>query len=223
MPGSEFWVLYRDGVPAGYVQLQPKVAPAGTHGQIRYFGLTPAAIGHGLGGSLSEHGIAAGWTIPQRHDLPRVIRVGVRTCTLEGPAALPSCQARGLVIYRIDDTDDTVPAHPGARGPPPADRPATAEPGHHNGTPHYLPAGPQPSLGSAAQRLSSSAAPWHCRHDPPCSRPRPVARERRRPREEALRGRFEWAGVGDSGPTRRSASANRVAAASRSPSLLLNR
>jgi hypothetical protein len=87
VPGSEFWVLYRDGVPAGSVQLQPKVVPEGTHGQIRYFGLTQAAIGHGLGGTLSEHGIAAAWTIPQRHDLPRVTRVWVHTCTLDGPAA----------------------------------------------------------------------------------------------------------------------------------------
>jgi GNAT superfamily N-acetyltransferase len=115
VPGTEFWIAYRDGVPLGYVQLQPAVQPGGTHVEIRYFGLAQQAIGHGLGGRLLEHGIAAAWSLPERAGLPPATRVWVHTCSLDGPAARANYQARGLVIYAEDTTDQTVPARsPGA-------------------------------------------------------------------------------------------------------------
>ena len=110
VPGTEFWILYRDGVPAGYVQLQPAVQPGGTEVEIRYFGLAPQAIGHGLGGPLLEHGLAAAWSLAERSGLPAVARVWVHTCSLDGPAALANYQARGLVVYAEDVTDQAVPA-----------------------------------------------------------------------------------------------------------------
>ena len=110
VPGTEFWILYRDGVPAGYVQLQPVVQPGGTEVEIRYFGLAAQAIGHGLGGPLLEHGLAAAWSLAERSGLPAVARVWVHTCSLDGPAALANYQARGLVVYAEDVTDQAVPA-----------------------------------------------------------------------------------------------------------------
>lgn len=123
VPGTEFWILYDAGVPAGYVHLQPALEPDGTHVEIRYFGLAARAIGRGLGGPLLEHGIDAAWTLPERSGLPPVTRVWVHTCSLDGPAALNNYRSRGLVVYAEEVTDENVaPEPPGAwaatGGPP---------------------------------------------------------------------------------------------------------
>jgi GNAT superfamily N-acetyltransferase len=112
VPGCEFWILYSEGVPMGYVQLHPIVEADGTHVEILYFGLTEQTIGRGLGGRLLEHGIAAAWSLHDRADIPPVARVWVHTCALDGPAALANYQARGLVIYKAEDTDENVPDQP---------------------------------------------------------------------------------------------------------------
>jgi hypothetical protein len=112
VPGVEFWVLYSEGVPAGYVQLHPVVEPDGTHVEIRYFGLAEQAIGRGLGGPLLEHGIAAAWTIPDRHALPAAARVWVHTCSLDSPAALSNYRSRGLSVYATTETDEPAPGQP---------------------------------------------------------------------------------------------------------------
>lgn len=75
VPGSEFWILYRAGVPCGYVHLQPVVVADGTHVEIRYFGLAEQAIGQGLGGRLLEHAITAAWSLARPDPLPPVTRV----------------------------------------------------------------------------------------------------------------------------------------------------
>jgi GNAT superfamily N-acetyltransferase len=111
VPGTEFWIIYGEGVPLGYVQLQPVVQPDGTHVEIRYFGLAQQAIGRGLGRRLLEHGIAAAWSLPDRAGLPPATRVWVHTCSLDGPAALANYQARGLAVYAEDTTEQPVPAH----------------------------------------------------------------------------------------------------------------
>ena len=110
VPGTEFWIIYREGVPMGYVQLQPIAQSDGTHVEIRYFGLAQQAIGCGLGGRLLEHGIVAAWSLPERSGLPPTARVWVHTCTLDGPAALANYQARGLVVYAEEITEEIVPA-----------------------------------------------------------------------------------------------------------------
>ncbi len=112
VPGTEFWVLYGEGGPWGYVHLQPLVDASGTHVEIRYFGLTERAIGRGLGGRLLEHGIAAAWSLAERADLPPTARVWVHTCTLDGPAALANYRARGLVVCGTEQTDEDVPDEP---------------------------------------------------------------------------------------------------------------
>ncbi len=111
-PGTEFWILYGDGNPLGYVHLHPQPAKNGTEVEIRYFGLAEAAIGRGLGGRLLEHGIRAAWTLPERTSIATVSRVWVHTCTLDGPAALANYQARGFVITGTEETDDDLPERP---------------------------------------------------------------------------------------------------------------
>ena len=112
VPGTEFWILYREGVPQGFVQLQPEVEADGSHVEIRYFGLAASAIGRGLGGRMLEHGVAEAWTLPARHDLPNAARVWVHTCSLDGPAALDNYRARGLQVYQTVVADEEVAAQP---------------------------------------------------------------------------------------------------------------
>ncbi len=112
VPGTEFWVLYGEGGPWGYVHLHPLVAADGTHVEIRYFGLAERAIGRGLGGPLLEHGIAAAWSLAERADVPPTARVWVHTCTLDGPAALANYQARGLVVCGTEEADEDMPGEP---------------------------------------------------------------------------------------------------------------
>ena len=112
VPGTEFLILYGNGVPLGYVHLQPIEEHAGTSVEIRYFGLAEQAIGQGLGGRLLEHAILAAWTMPDRHDLWPVRRVWLHTCSLDGPAALSNYQARGLQIIGTEDVDVTVSDRP---------------------------------------------------------------------------------------------------------------
>lgn len=112
VPGTEFWILYGDGLPLGYLHLQPARHDDGTHVEIRYFGLADWAMGRRLGGRLLEHGIRAAWTLADRFELPAVTRVWVHTCTLDGPAALANYQARGLVVCGVEETDEDLPEQP---------------------------------------------------------------------------------------------------------------
>lgn len=110
--GTEFWVLYGQGVPLGFVQLQPQPVDGSSHVEIRYFGLAETATGQGLGGRMLEHGLAAAWSLAERNDVPPVSRVWVHTCTLDGPVALSNYQGRGLVICRTEEAEQEVPAQP---------------------------------------------------------------------------------------------------------------
>lgn len=109
--GTETYVAYVDGEPAGYVQIQPTpVGAAEARGrasvEIRYFGLVESTIGRGLGRMLLTHGIDAAWTLDERHAVPATQRVWVHTCSLDGPAALRNYERRGFVI--VDETTDLM-------------------------------------------------------------------------------------------------------------------
>ncbi len=123
VPGTEFWILYRVGVPIGYAHLYPEVKTDGTHVEIRYFGLVEDAIGQGLGGALLSAVVDAAWTLAERAsaranqglsslEMPPVVRVWVHTCTLDGPAALANYRARGFAIFDIEDVEEDYPDEP---------------------------------------------------------------------------------------------------------------
>lgn len=112
VPGTEHWILYGEGVPLGYAQLQPQARDGGSQVEIRYFGLAEQAIGRGLGGRLLEHAIAAAWTLPQRAGLPAATRVWVHTCSLDGPAALANYRARGFAVCDETIAEQAVAAQP---------------------------------------------------------------------------------------------------------------
>ncbi|MEO8850660.1 MAG: GNAT family N-acetyltransferase [Allobranchiibius sp.] len=113
-PGAELYVLYSDGAPAGYVQLDavaddPGESPSSSV-EITYFGLMEHAIGQGLGGALLGYGIARAWSVSDRRGLPPVENVWVHTCNLDGPHAIANYQARGFAITDESTAEQEYPA-----------------------------------------------------------------------------------------------------------------
>ncbi len=97
-PAIDVEVLYVDGVPAGYFELDCH-DPAQV--ELSYFGLVPEFIGRGLGSWFLAHAVDHAWAREPR-------RVWVHTCTLDHPAALGVYQRAGFEPYRrerevIDD------------------------------------------------------------------------------------------------------------------------
>lgn len=86
----ETYVLYREGCPAGYFELDCRNMP---DLELAYFGLFPEATGHGLGRYLLAQAIRTAWS----HDPERV---HIETCTLDHPAALPLYQKMGFSPYK---------------------------------------------------------------------------------------------------------------------------
>jgi ribosomal protein S18 acetylase RimI-like enzyme len=87
-PAVEVWTALKDGVPAGYFELDARRRP---DVDIAYFGLMPDFIGHGLGPWLLGAAIARGWShAPER--------LTVNTCTLDHPRALPLYRRMGFEI-----------------------------------------------------------------------------------------------------------------------------
>jgi GNAT superfamily N-acetyltransferase len=89
-PAVEIHVLYVDGVPAGFAELDGRQA-----GQIELvqFGLMAEFIGQGLGKYFLQ------WTIDRVWSL-KPARLWLHTCTRDHPAALPNYQKAGFVIYK---------------------------------------------------------------------------------------------------------------------------
>jgi GNAT superfamily N-acetyltransferase len=86
----ETWLARMDGLPAGYVELEPQLDG---DVEIAYFGVLPVFHGRGIGGHLLAHAIARGFELGRR--------VWVHTCSLDGPAALPNYEARGMRVFKI--------------------------------------------------------------------------------------------------------------------------
>lgn len=89
-PRVEVWVLYDNGTPAGYVELDRR-DPAAT--DIGYFGLIPDFIGRKLGPWLLDRGIRMGWDGGTKV-------LTVNTCSFDHPKALPLYQSMGFVPQR---------------------------------------------------------------------------------------------------------------------------
>ncbi|MDT0329737.1 GNAT family N-acetyltransferase [Nocardiopsis lambiniae] len=97
-PAVETWVLYQDGAPAGYAELEAQDDGAV---EILYFGLMPGFLGRGLGGHTLTLALRRAWDLADR--LPGrepTRRVRLHTCSLDGEHALANYRARGLEIYR---------------------------------------------------------------------------------------------------------------------------
>lgn len=92
--GIEISVLYAEGEPAGYVELDFR---AKSDVSLAYFGLMPHFIGHGLGAYLLAWAIDESWRrAPQR--------LWVHTCSLDHPRALRLYQRAGFVAYKQETT-----------------------------------------------------------------------------------------------------------------------
>lgn len=114
--GSELWLLYLDGTPAGYCQLQAEVVSSSnlirTEIEILYFGLMKWAQGRGLGKTFLQTVIQRAWNQDERHALPPVGRVWVHTCSLDGEFALANYMARGLELYGEERHQEIVLKEP---------------------------------------------------------------------------------------------------------------
>ena len=79
-PKVELHVLYRDGEPAGFAELDSRMLP---DVNISYFGLLPHAVGQGVGLPFLQFAVAEAWRQATRSVL-------VNTCTADHPRALPN-------------------------------------------------------------------------------------------------------------------------------------
>ncbi|WP_037604817.1 GNAT family N-acetyltransferase [Streptacidiphilus rugosus] len=114
--GAETWVAWVSGSPAGYVQLEPRGEAGAPKGEVEvlYFGLLPAFIGRGLGSHLLDLGLRRAWDLADRHPaLPATRRVTVHTCSLDGPAALRTYEARGFERVRVETAEQPLGETPG--------------------------------------------------------------------------------------------------------------
>jgi len=98
-PLVEVQVLYYEGVPAGYVELDRRQP---SEVELAYFGLMPEFIGRGLGGFMLNWTIHRAWSY-----LPR--RVWLHTCTLDHPQALAVYQKAGFEIYQCEQKFEDDP------------------------------------------------------------------------------------------------------------------
>ncbi|WP_193370479.1 GNAT family acetyltransferase [Pelagibius marinus] len=91
----EVFVLYVDGAPAGYFELDRREEPTI---DLAYFGLMPHCVGRGLGRYLLYSAIEQAWSYePQR--------LTVNTNTMDHPRALPLYQRMGFVPYRQEEQE----------------------------------------------------------------------------------------------------------------------
>jgi GNAT superfamily N-acetyltransferase len=89
---------YYDNALAGYYELR-RDAEGGV--EIAYFGLLPEFIGRGLGGALLTSAIEEAWS-GMSGIAP--VRVWVHTCNRDHPQALANYQARGMIVYKVEQT-----------------------------------------------------------------------------------------------------------------------
>lgn len=111
-PGTETWVAYVNGTPAGYVELGPQDDDAV---EIMYFGLLPAFRGRRIGGHLLSYGVARAWDLAERWpERPATKRVWVHTCSKDGPHAMGNYLRRG---FRLFDTRTELEPEAATPGP----------------------------------------------------------------------------------------------------------
>ncbi len=102
-PAVSIHVLYRDGEPAGFYELDRRNWPATN---LSYFGLMPQAVGHGFGRAFLRHAVDTAWEEGAR-------AVTVNTCTADHPRALPNYVAVGFHRLRTVREHWSVPVRLG--------------------------------------------------------------------------------------------------------------
>ncbi|MER5767200.1 GNAT family N-acetyltransferase [Streptomyces sp. NPDC001985] len=119
-PGTETWVAYEKGTPAGYAELQ---AQDGGSVEIVYFGLIAAFRGRRIGGHLLSYAVARAWDLAERWpEIAPTERVWLHTCSKDGPHAMDNYLRRGFRLFDTtvaDEPDTPTPgpwpgAHPAA-------------------------------------------------------------------------------------------------------------
>ena len=110
-PGTETWVAYEKGTPAGYVELE---AQDDGVVEIVYFGLIPAFRGHGIGGHLLSYGVARAWDLAERWpDLAPTKRVWLHTCSKDGAHAMANYERRGFRLFDTKVEEEPEATTPG--------------------------------------------------------------------------------------------------------------
>ncbi|MBL8799588.1 MAG: GNAT family N-acetyltransferase [Planctomycetia bacterium] len=97
-PKVEMHVMYCDGVPAGFAELDRR-----QEGQVEIvqFGLLPDFIGKGLGKFFLHWTVDKAWSYqPQR--------LWLHTCSLDHPAALPNYLKAGFTIYKEESAQQEI-------------------------------------------------------------------------------------------------------------------
>ena len=107
-PAVSVHVLYRDGEPAGFFELDRRPHPTVN---LSYFGLMPHAVGLGLGTAFLGAAVQEAWTDGTQ-------AVTVNTCTADHPRAMPGYLRAGFVPVRHLDEVWDVPTHLGLSIPP---------------------------------------------------------------------------------------------------------
>jgi GNAT superfamily N-acetyltransferase len=97
--GIEVFVLYANGSPAGYYELD-FADPLRT--RLVYFGLMPRWVGHGLGAWFLGSAVAEAFARGAAETI-------VNTCTLDHPAALPLYQRLGFEPIRRESRRLRIP------------------------------------------------------------------------------------------------------------------
>ncbi|QDY79622.1 GNAT family N-acetyltransferase [Streptomyces qinzhouensis] len=110
-PGTETWVAYEKGTPAGYAELQAQ--DDGTV-EIVYFGLIAAFRGRRIGGHLLTYATARAWDLADRWPgLAPTKRVWVHTCSKDGPHAMDNYLRRGFTLFDTAVTEEPETPTPG--------------------------------------------------------------------------------------------------------------
>jgi ribosomal protein S18 acetylase RimI-like enzyme len=104
-PDVTLLVLYLDGTPAGYAELDSASSEPGT--ELQYLGIIPDFHGQGLG----KHLLSA--TV-ERAFADGASRVWLSTRSTDGPHAIRNYERRGFVTYRTEW--EPAPVHPGDIG-----------------------------------------------------------------------------------------------------------
>ena len=89
-PAVSIYVLYFDGVPAGYIELDCR---GSGEIELAYFGLLPEFIGRGFGPWLLSWALDTAWNL-------KPSRIWVNTCDLDHPKALNCYERAGFEVYR---------------------------------------------------------------------------------------------------------------------------